>query len=160
MVSLWERFDDYAESDFIAEVDQLAGERPPADPTALFERASARDACDQTAAAISLYRQALNGGLDESRRRPAIIQLASSLRAAGDPHEAIGLLRAELGHQTDDLDGAIRAFLALALVDAGELRRAVAESLSALAETLPRYRRSVLEYAQELVPPAEPAQRP
>ena len=42
------------------------------------------------------------------------------------------------------------AFLALALVDTGREREAVALSLTALARHLPRYNRSLANYAQEI----------
>jgi hypothetical protein len=44
----------------------------------------------------------------------------------------------------------VRAFLALALVDAGREREAVAHALTALAPHLPRYQRSLANYAREL----------
>ena len=50
----------------------------------------------------------------------------------------------------DELDGAVRAFLALALVDLGREREAVAVSLTALSHYLPRYNRSLARYAGAL----------
>jgi len=47
-------------------------------------------------------------------------------------------------------DGAVATFLALALVDLGREREAVAVALTALSKYLPRYKRSVARYAQEL----------
>ena len=44
----------------------------------------------------------------------------------------------------------MRAFLALALVDLGRERKAVAQSLTALAHYLPRYNRSLARYALAL----------
>ncbi len=46
-----------------------------------------------------------------------------------------------------------RAFLALALVDVGREREAVAESLTALSKYLPRYNRSLARYAEALADP-------
>lgn len=43
----------------------------------------------------------------------------------------------------DHLDDAVRAFLALALVDVGREREAVSLALAALAPHLPRYQRSL-----------------
>ena len=60
------------------------------------------------------------------------------------------LLVAELDAPTDELDGAVRAFLPLALVDLGREREAVAVSLTALAHYLPRYNRSLARYAAQL----------
>ncbi len=60
------------------------------------------------------------------------------------------MLTAELDAESDALDGAVRASLALALVDEGREREAVAVALTALSEYLPRYNRSVARSAQEL----------
>ena len=76
--------------------------------------------------------------------------MASSLRNLGNAEDAVQLLSAELLATSDELDGAVRAFLALALVDLGREREAVAISLAALAHYLPRYNRSLARYAQEL----------
>lgn len=57
---------------------------------------------------------------------------------------------AELQAGSDELDGAVRGFLALALTELGREREAVAHSLTALPRYLPRYNRSLARYAQEL----------
>jgi hypothetical protein len=62
----------------------------------------------------------------------------------------VALLRAELDAGPDELDDAVRAFLALALVDTGREREAVALALAALAPHLPRYQRSLAAYARLL----------
>jgi tetratricopeptide (TPR) repeat protein len=85
------------------------------------------------------------------RRRRANIQLASSLRNLGQSHEALQLLQAELAQPPDELDGAVRGFLALALADLGREREALRESLHALSTYLPRYNRSLARYADDLV---------
>jgi len=51
------------------------------------------------------------------------------------------------------LDDAVRAFLALALTDVGREREAVSLALGALAPHLPRYQRSLGNYARALVEP-------
>ena len=76
--------------------------------------------------------------------------MASSLRNLGRAAESVALLTAELDAASDELDGAVRAFLALALVDVGREREAVATSLLALVRYLPRYNRSLANYAREL----------
>lgn len=76
--------------------------------------------------------------------------MASSLRNLGDPQEALTLLNAETDVASDNLDGAVATFRALALVDLGREREAVAVALMALSKYLPRYNRSVARYAQEL----------
>jgi hypothetical protein len=89
--------------------------------------------------------------LSAERRRRAIVQLASSRRNLGDPQAAVALLAAELDAGSDALDGAVRGFLALALVDAGREREAVSVALTALSAYLPRYNRSLARYAQDLI---------
>ena len=76
--------------------------------------------------------------------------MASSLRSLGNAAHAVTLLTAEISATSDELDGAVRAFLALALVDVGREREAVAVSLTALSHYLPRYNRSLARYAKML----------
>jgi hypothetical protein len=99
---------------------------------------------------VPLYRQALDRGLTGERRRRAVIQLASSLRNLGRPEESVALLTTELDAGSDHLDDAVRAFLALALTDVGREREAVSLALAALAPHLPRYQRSLANYARLL----------
>jgi hypothetical protein len=84
------------------------------------------------------------------RRRRAVIQMASSLRNLGQASESAELLTAERDRGSDKLDDAVSAFLALALIDTGREREALALALAALAPHLPRYQRSVGSYAAEL----------
>jgi hypothetical protein len=103
---------------------------------------------------VPLYRSALAVGLTGLRRRRATIQLASSLRNLGAADEAVGLLSTELSAPVDGeaaaLEDAVRAFLALALVDVGRPREAASLALEALAPHLPRYQRSLGAYARDL----------
>ncbi len=147
---LWAAVDDYDETEFIAKMDRLVAELPRGSAVGLFERASAFDSTGHSDLAVPLYRAALDAGLPAERRRCAVIQLSSSLRNLGKAPEAIALLGAELEGETDALTGALRTFLALALVDVGREREAVAVALTALSEYLPRYNRSVARYANEL----------
>jgi len=48
-----------------------------------------------------------------------VIQMASSLHNLGQASESVPLLMAERERESDDLDAAVSAALALALVDAG-----------------------------------------
>ena len=149
LAALWDALDTLPPDAFVAQMDELA----PAllDPgVAAFERASARDATGATQDAVALYREALEHGLSGSRRRQAVIQLASSLRAVGDAVTAVELLREEQQRPSDELDGAVAGFLALALADTGAPREAAAIAIEALAAQLPRYRRSLTAYAREL----------
>ncbi|HVC82204.1 MAG TPA: tetratricopeptide repeat protein, partial [Chloroflexota bacterium] len=84
---------------------------------AAFERAASLDSTGHSDLAVPLYRQALALGLRGERRRRAVIQMASSLRNIGRAPESVALLTAERDAGSDDLDDAVDAFLALALVD-------------------------------------------
>ena len=59
---------------------------------------------------------------------------------------------AAMAELVDELppDDAVRAFLALALTSVGREREAVSIALTALAAHLPRYNRSLANYAREL----------
>jgi tetratricopeptide (TPR) repeat protein len=145
---LWASFDELDEATFLARMEELAQRLPP--QLAAFERASAFDSTGHEEEAVSLYEEALALGLDPLRRRRAVIQLASSLRNVGRVEESVALLTAERESGSDELDDAVAAFLALALVDAGREREAASLALSALAPHLPRYQRSLARYARDL----------
>ncbi|WP_286277060.1 tetratricopeptide repeat protein [Naasia aerilata] len=144
----WERFDELGDERFLALLAKLAPQGPEA--AALYEQGSAFDSTGHEAEAVELYERALAAGLGEDRRRQAVIQLASSLRNLGRAADGAALLEAEQSAVSDELDDAVRAFLALCLVDAGREREAVGVALQALAAHLPRYARSVRAYAGEL----------
>jgi len=146
-----------SEHEVVEAINVLAAERSPDDAAGLFERASAFDYAGREAEAEPLYRAALAAGLDRRRHAEAIIQLASTMRNLGRAAESIALLRAEVaaGH-ADGLADVRAAFLALALVDAGRPREAVAEALTALTRHLTQYRRAVTHYADELRTRADP----
>jgi hypothetical protein len=150
LTRLWGSMDRYQPDAFVAQVEALVSELPPGSAIAAFERASAQDSTGHSDLAVPLYRSALAAGLTGLRRRRATIQLASSLRNLGSAAEAADLLYAELPAPSDELDGAVRAFLALALVDLGREREAVGVSLTALSRYLPRYNRSLERYASEI----------
>src|SRR5213593_979813 len=150
VAALWDSLDELEPDDFRARIDALAAERPPGDAAALFERACASDSTGWPDAAEPLYREALAAGLTGIRRRRAVIQLASTLRNLGHADESVALLTAERDAGTDELDDAVTAFLALALTDVGREREAAGLALEALARHLPRYNRSLANYAREL----------
>jgi tetratricopeptide (TPR) repeat protein len=152
VADLWQAIDGYAPDQFVAQLELLVAGLPPGDAIGLFERASAQDSTGHPDTAIALYRAALAAGLTGLRRRRATIQMASSMRNLGNAEGAAKLLAAELDAPTDELDGAVRAFLALALVDLGREREAVAVSLIALSQYLPRYNRSLARYAVQIDP--------
>jgi hypothetical protein len=150
LAALWQAIDRYEAQGFVEQVELLAAELPPENAIGLFERASAQDSTGHSDLAVPLYHAALKAGLNGLRRRRATIQLASSLRNLGNAPEAAELLFAELDAPFDELEGAVRGFLALALVDLGREREAVAHSLVALSKYLPRYNRSLARYASEI----------
>ena len=148
IATLWASINDYSEDEFVTAMEQLVAELPEGSAVAVFERASALDSTGHSDLAVPLYRQALELGLDGERRRRAVIQMASSLRNMGQASESVALLTAERDRESDDLDDAVSAFLALALVDTGREREAVSLALTALSRHMNRYRRSVANYAQ------------
>jgi tetratricopeptide (TPR) repeat protein len=153
IAELWVLLDDLEDDDFLARMDALASEQPPDSGPAAFERAAAFDSTGHSDQAVPLYQQALKLGLTGERRRRAAVQLASSLRNLGRADESVVLLRAERERTSDDLDDAVSAALALALADTGREREAVSVALVALAPHLPRYQRSMGNYARALLEP-------
>jgi hypothetical protein len=147
----WASIDQHGEKEFIALIEDLAAELPPGTGTADFERACSFDSTGHSDIAVPLYRRALDRGLVGERRRRAVIQMASSLRNLGRPQESVAMLEAELDAGSDHLDDAVRATLALALTDVGREREAVSIAITALAPHLPRYQRSMANYARLLV---------
>jgi tetratricopeptide (TPR) repeat protein len=150
MADLWVTIDDHDPAEFVASVQALAAELSPGDAIALFELASANDSTGHGEEAVPLYRQALAAGLTGERRRRAVIQMSSTLRNLGQANESVALLSAEREAGSDHLDDAVAAFLALALADTGREREAAALALGALARHLPRYNRSLANYAKDL----------
>jgi tetratricopeptide (TPR) repeat protein len=153
VAELWASIDSYDADDFIAAMERLTSELPGDNAAALFERASAYDSTGHPDRAVPLYRQALEHGLHGIRRRRATIQMASSLRNLGKPEQAVELLRVERERGSDELDDAVAAFYALALADVGREREALSLALTALAPHLPRYQRSLTNYARDLSVP-------
>ncbi|OEV03350.1 tetratricopeptide repeat protein [Streptomyces oceani] len=147
VAELWSAFEEYVPADFRNRMTELAAELPDSHPRAYFERASACDATDLGAEAVTLYQEALWAGLAGEHRRQAVIQLASTLRGLGQPERSIELLTAERSDPSDPMNDAISAFLALALIDVGRERAAAALALDSLARHLPAYNRSVARYA-------------
>lgn len=150
LARVWSSIDELPEDEFLPAVEALAAELPDDDPVASFERASALDSTGHSDLAVPRYEEALQRGLSGPRRRRAVIQLASSLRNLGDAEKSVALLTAELESGSDELDDAVRAFLALALASLGREREAISVALTALAPHLTRYNRSLAAYAREV----------
>jgi Tetratrico peptide repeat len=157
LVEAWARIDDLPEAEFVASIEKLAAEYPADDAAGNFERACSLDSTGHSDLAVPLYRQALDAGLTGIRRRRAVIQMSSSLRNVGRPQESVELLTAERERGSDELDDAVSATLALALTDVGREREAVSVAVGALAPHLPRYQRSMANYARLLVEPDDDA---
>jgi tetratricopeptide (TPR) repeat protein len=155
----WASLDERDEPEFLALIEKLVEDLPPDDPDGLFERAAALDSTGHSDLAVPLYEAALAAGVTGERRRRAVIQMASSLRNLDRSQESVALLRAELKQPSDDLDDAVKTVLALALTDVGREREAVSIAVGALAAHLPRYQRSMANYARALMEP-DPAANP
>ncbi|MFI6169295.1 tetratricopeptide repeat protein [Nocardia sp. NPDC051052] len=156
MAAAWATFDDYDEDhagEFRAVIDALVAELPNDSAVGPFQQAGAWDSTGHSDKAIALYREALARGLDGSQRRQATIQLSSSLRNIGQAEEGVKLLTQELTAQSDEWDDAVRACLALCLSSLGRDREGLSLVLGALAPHLPRYQRSMANYARLLVEP-------
>jgi hypothetical protein len=149
--SLWQELDRLDGDTFVARMRALVGELAPGHAIGCFELGCAQDSTGHPDLAVPLYRDALAGGITGIRRRRAVIQMSSSLRNLGHVQEAVDLLTRELEAGSDELDGAVRGFLALALADQGQERLALSHALQALARLLPRYNRSLANYARDLV---------
>ena len=150
VIKLWDSFDSHTAIDFIQKIETLVQELPAKSAIGLFERACAQDSTGHPELAVPLYQAALEEGLTGIRRRRATIQMASSIRNLGDSQKAVDILTTELDAESDELDAAVNAFLALALTDLSREREALTLSLSALSTYLPRYNRSLKYYAEDL----------
>ena len=153
LADLWASIDDHSEQEFLSRMEDLVAELPADSAVAVFERAGSLDSTGHSDLAVPLYRQALELGLQGERRRQAVIQLASSLRNIGQASESVALLTTERELESDDLDDAVSATLALALVDTGREREAVSVALTALSRHMTRYRRSMTNYARLIAEP-------
>ncbi|MFJ3301907.1 tetratricopeptide repeat protein [Streptomyces sp. NPDC086549] len=158
VTAAWASFDDYAEADagdFRAVIDALVAELPEGSPLGPFEQACAWDSTGHSDKAAPLYREALARGLTGYKGRRTKIQLSSSLRNIGQAEEGVKLLTPELDALSDELDDAVRACLALCLSSLGRDREGLSLVLGALAPHLPRYQRSMANYARALVEPED-----
>lgn len=131
----------------------LAG-RYPEDAEIAYQTAWAHDVLGLEREAVPFYERALGGtGLSAEDRHGAFLGLGSTHRVLGSYGQAVQTLRRGLEEFPDD--PALRAFLAMALYNAGEGREAVRLLLKTLAATSsdPRvrdYRRAIEHYADDL----------
>lgn len=160
VADLWARFDTLGPDDGVAAMRDLAKVCPATDGRAAFELASMYDATGFEAEAGAEYERALELGLDEARHAQLAVQYGSTLRNLGRLDEAIAVLSAAPTHESTG--SAPRVVLALALHSAGRKDQALRVALEAHIDALPRYQRSMREYAAALTEPApltDPAER-
>ena len=154
IAQFWERYGKAPSDDvaWVEELDALASSCPAADGRAEFERAGIRDSTGRTDAAVELYDAGIAAGLDESRAAQTYVQLASSKRVLGDLDGALDLIEQADPHA---LGGAPSAVRALTLRDLGRHDEALRVAIEALVPHLPRYARSMANYARLLTEPED-----
>jgi tetratricopeptide (TPR) repeat protein len=160
VAELWESFDSLGREDAAAAMRRLAGACPAVDGRAAFELAGMYDSMGFEAEAGAEYERALELGLDDARHAQLAVQYGSTLRNLGRLDEAIRVLRAAPTHASTG--SAPRVVLALALHSAGRKDEALQVALNAQIDMLPRYQRSMRNYAAALTEPAtsdDPATR-
>ncbi|MFI8631981.1 tetratricopeptide repeat protein [Microbacterium sp. NPDC077663] len=146
--AVWDVADNELPDELRAAMTEALSVHAVGEARALFERASVEDFLGEEAAAIPLYRRALDAGLHDPFRSQAVIQLASSLRNVGDPSGAIAALKGL--DPSDPLSAAAAGFEALALHDDDKPVRALRTALGALAGEVPLYGRALRAYAADL----------
>ncbi|MFF2523379.1 tetratricopeptide repeat protein [Streptomyces liangshanensis] len=128
--------------------------RFPQDAEVAYQAAWIHDVLGLEAEAVPYYERALAGdALSEEDRRGALLGLGSTYRVLGRYGQAVETLR--LGVARYPEDGALRAFLAMALYNTGAHREATGTLLEVLAATsgdpsVQRYRRALTHYAGDL----------
>ncbi|GHG28880.1 tetratricopeptide repeat protein [Streptomyces zaomyceticus] len=131
----------------------LAAEHPEDAETA-YQTAWAHDVLGLEAEAVSYYESALAGtGLSSEDRRGALLGLGSTYRVLGRYEEAVALLTGAVEEFPEE--GALRAFLAMALYNTGEHHESTRLLLRLLAATsgdpsVRTYRRAIEHYAGDL----------
>jgi tetratricopeptide (TPR) repeat protein len=128
--------------------------RFPEDAEVAYQTAWIHDVLGLEAGAVPYYERALTGdGLSDEDRRGAVLGLGSTYRILGRYPQAVDTLR--LGVARYPGDGALRAFLAMALYNTGEHHEATRTLLEVLAATsedpsVRQYRRAIGHYAKDL----------
>jgi tetratricopeptide (TPR) repeat protein len=153
VAEVWDSADEIGDNVLLERIDALVAERPADDPEAAYEAASARDSVGLEAEAAALYQRALDLGLGEPNRGRTFIQYASTLRNLGRYEEGLALL--DQLEPDNELADAVSATRALILVSMGRPVEGAAIAIGALAPHLPRYQRSMKNYAAGLLESAE-----
>ncbi|WP_372698017.1 tetratricopeptide repeat protein [Arthrobacter sp. JSM 101049] len=152
VADLWERFDSFDRREGVAAMRELADACPTSDGRAAFELAGMYDSTGFELEAGSEYERALRLGLDEARHAQLAVQYGSTLRNLGRLDEALAVLRAAPTHESTG--SAPRIVLALTLHSAGRKDEALQVAIEAHLDALPRYQRSMRNYAAALTAPA------
>lgn len=148
IAELWERFDSLEREDGVAQMRKLAEACPADDGRAAFELAGMYDSMGFETEAGQEYERALELGLDDARHARLAVQYGSTLRNLGRLDEAIAVLEAAPVHESTGT--APRVVLALALHSAGRKDEALRVAIEAQIDSLPRYQRSMRNYAKQL----------
>ncbi|GAB3070339.1 hypothetical protein GCM10027053_38620 [Intrasporangium mesophilum] len=151
IAALWQLDDEDAR---LAAAQTLVDEHPN-DARLVFELAGAKDSMGDEQGAITLYEEALAGGLKEPHRHRGQLQLASSLRVVGRVAEAQAIVAEVL--ETRPHNTAALMLRALVQADLGQERQAVADLIRATLDATTdadtqSYRRALRAYADELAP--------
>lgn len=153
VADLWGRFDEFDRDYGVAAMRVLADTCPAADGRAAFELAGMYDSMGFEAEAGGEYERALELGLDVARHARLAVQYGSTLRNLGRLDEAIAVLKAAPTHESTG--SAPRVVLALALHSAGRKDEALRVAIEAQIDALPRYQRSMRNYAAALTEPTK-----
>lgn len=145
---LWGRFDSLDRKEGVAQMRELAESYPADDGQAAFELAGMYDSMGYEAEAGHEYERALELGLDAARHAQLAVQYGSTLRTLGRLDEAVAVLEAAPVHESTGT--APRVVLALALHSAGRKDEALRVAIEAQIDRLPRYQRSMRNYAADL----------
>lgn len=125
----------------------------PGDAEVAYHAASVHDRLGLEAEAVPFYERALAGeGLPDEDRRGALLGLGSTYRVLGRYEEAVATLRRGVADHPDD--GALQAFLAMALFHTGQADESLRILLRLLAATstdpsVQQYRRALELYARD-----------
>lgn len=152
VADLWARFDSLDRDGGVAMMRTLADACPATDGRAAFELAGMYDSMGFEAEAGAEYERALELGLDKARHAQLAVQYGSTLRNLGRLDEAIAVLQAAPTHESTG--SAPRIVLALALHSTGRKDEALRVAIEAQIDGLPRYQRSMRNYARALAPNA------
>jgi tetratricopeptide (TPR) repeat protein len=125
----------------------------PGDAELQYEAACVHDYLGREAEAIPFYTSALAGSLEQESLRGAFLGLGSTYRTLGRYGEAKATLLEGLARFPEA--GEIKVFLAMALHNLGESKRAIESLLLLLAETsnheaIQAYREAIRLYAKDI----------